>query len=152
MKEVKRSALVAQPASRMFALISDVDSYPSFVPWCTHVRVESRTEREIVAALGVKRGLLHMEFTTRTELDPDKRVEIHLVKGPFRSLHGTWLLTPIADTMGCRVELTMRFEFSNALSAMVLDPIFEDTAVSLVNAFVARARALGPPPAVSTAP
>src|SRR6185437_17015893 len=67
MREVKRSALVAQPPSRLFALINDIESYPRFLPWCTHARVQSRTEREIVATIGVKKGPLHGEFTTRNE-------------------------------------------------------------------------------------
>ena len=79
MREIKRSALVAQPPSRLFALINDIESYPRFLPWCTHARVESRTEREIVATLGVKQGPLHGEFTTRNELEPDKRILMHLV-------------------------------------------------------------------------
>jgi ribosome-associated toxin RatA of RatAB toxin-antitoxin module len=42
--------------------------------------------------------------------------------------------------MGCRVQLEMRFEFANALSATLLEPVFEQTVGSLVEAFVARAR------------
>src|SRR5579885_871902 len=75
MREVKRSALVAQPPSRLFALINDIESYPRFLPWCTHAHVQSRTEREIVATIGVKRGPLHGEFTTRNELEPDRRID-----------------------------------------------------------------------------
>ena len=45
MREVKRSALVSQPPAKLFALINDIESYPRFLPWCTHARVESRTAR-----------------------------------------------------------------------------------------------------------
>jgi ribosome-associated toxin RatA of RatAB toxin-antitoxin module len=148
MREVKRSALVAQPPSRLFALINDIESYPRFLPWCTHARVQSRSEREIVAAIGVKRGPLHGEFTTRNELEPDKRILMHLVDGPFKTLEGQWLLTPIGPD-GCRVELTMRFAFKSALSGMMFDHMFAETVGSLVEAFVTRSRltpsALDPP-------
>ena len=36
----------------------------------------------------------------------------------------------------------MRFAFANRMSALVFEPIFEQTAASLVDAFVARARSL----------
>jgi ribosome-associated toxin RatA of RatAB toxin-antitoxin module len=140
MREIKRSALVAQPPSRLFALINDIESYPRFLPWCTHARVESRTEREIVATLGVKQGPLHGEFTTRNELQPDTRILMHLVNGPFKTLEGEWLLTPIGSD-GCRVELSMRFAFKNALSAIMFEHKFAETVGSLVEAFVARSRA-----------
>ena len=139
MREIKRSALVAQPPSRLFALINDIESYPRFLPWCTHARVESRTEREIVATLGVKQGPLHGEFTTRNELQPDTRILMHLVNGPFKTLEGEWLLTPIGPD-GCRVELSMCFAFKNALSAVMFEHKFAETVGSLVEAFVARSR------------
>lgn len=141
MREVKRSALVAQTPGRMYALINDVESYPSFVPWCHYARVESRSDEEIVATLGVRRGPLQAEFTTRNELEPPRRVRMHLVRGPFRTLEGEWLITPIGD-IGTRVELTMRFEFANSLAAMMFEPLFEQTVASLVDAFVTRAREL----------
>ena len=139
MREIKRSALVAQPPSRLFALINDIESYPHFLPWCTHARVQSRTDREIVATIGVKRGPLHGEFTTRNELEPDKRILMHLVDGPFKTLEGQWLLTPIGPD-GCRVELSMRFAFKGALSAMMFESKFAETIGSLVEAFVVRSR------------
>jgi ribosome-associated toxin RatA of RatAB toxin-antitoxin module len=139
MREVKRSALVAQPPSRLFALINDIESYPRFLPWCTHARVQARTEREIVATIGVKRGPLHGEFTTRNELERDRRILMHLVDGPFKMLEGQWLLTPIGPD-GCRVELTMRFAFKSALSAVLFEHKFAETVGSLVEAFVTRSR------------
>jgi ribosome-associated toxin RatA of RatAB toxin-antitoxin module len=139
MREVKRSALVAQPPSRLFALINDIESYPRFLPWCTHARVQSRNESEIVATIGVKKGPLHGEFTTRNVLEPDKRILMHLVSGPFRMLEGEWLLTPIGPD-GCRVELSMRFAFKSALSGVMFDHMFAETVGSLVEAFVTRSR------------
>ena len=140
MREIKRSALVAQPPSRLFALINDIESYPRYLPWCTHAHVLSRTEREIVATIGVKKGPLHGEFTTRNELEPDRQILMHLVSGPFKTLEGQWLLTPIGLD-GCRVELSMRFAFKNSLSALMFENKFAETVGSLVEAFVTRAKA-----------
>ena len=70
---------------------------------------------------------------------PDRAVGMTLVSGPFRSLEGLWTLTPLGDD-GCSVELRMRFEFANRVSAALLEPVFEETAASLVDAFVVRAR------------
>jgi ribosome-associated toxin RatA of RatAB toxin-antitoxin module len=170
MREIKHSALVAQPPRRLFDLINDIDSYPSFIPWCTHAKVLSRSDREIVATIGVQRGPLHSEFTTRNELEQDRRIVMHLVNGPFKMLEGEWLLTPIAQAgsqppavglpaahgqtdakplpisegTGCRVQLTMKFAFKNALTAVLFEQKFAETASSLMDAFVARARALPP--------
>ena len=139
MREIKRSALVGKPPGVLFALINDIESYPQFLPWCTHARVQSRTDSEIIATIGVKRGPLQGEFTTRNVLELDRRIVMHLVNGPFRMLEGEWLLTPIGVD-GCRAELTMKFAFRNPLTAVLFEQKFAETASSLVDAFVARAR------------
>src|SRR5688572_31609360 len=139
MREVRRSALIAETPRRMYQLINEIEHYPDFVPWCTAARVESRTDTEVVATLDIKRGPLHAEFTTRNLLEPDRRVLMQLVRGPFRVLEGLWTLTALGE-LGCRVELEMRFEFSNRVTGTLFESLFEDSAGSLVDAFVKRAR------------
>jgi ribosome-associated toxin RatA of RatAB toxin-antitoxin module len=139
MREVKRSALIAESPARMYELINDIERYPLFVPWCTAARVQSRTDSEVVATLNSTRGPLRAEFTTRNLLEPGKRVLMQFVSGPFRVLEGLWTLTPLGE-LGCRVELEMRFEFANRVAGTLFEPLFEDTAASLVDAFVKRAR------------
>ncbi|MGB9332674.1 MAG: type II toxin-antitoxin system RatA family toxin [Steroidobacteraceae bacterium] len=138
MREVKRSALVSQPPGRVFALINDIESYPEFLPWCTHARVLSRSPSEILATIGVRQGPLAGEFTTRNTLANERSVHMQLVSGPFRTLEGRWQLTPI-ETHGCRVELDVRFEFKHRLSGLLFDSPFAHTVGSLVEAFVQRA-------------
>lgn len=139
MREIQHSAIIAQPPGRVFEVINDIESYPEFLPWCTHAKVLSRSEREIVATIGVRKGPLHGEFTTRNELEPDRRIAMQLVSGPFRTLEGEWLLSPIGQN-GCRAELHMRFAFKNTLSALLFEQKFGETMASLVDAFVTRAR------------
>lgn len=139
MREVKRTALIAETPARMYRLVNEIERYPEFLPWCTSARVDSRKEGEVVATLAIKRGPLHAEFTTRNLLEPNQRVLMQFVSGPFRVLEGLWTFTPLGD-LGCRVELEMRFEFANRVAGTLFEPLFENTAASLVDAFVKRAR------------
>ena len=139
MREVTRSALVALPPAELYALIIDIERYPEFVPGCSVARIESRGEREVVATIGIRRGGLDTEFTTRNTLDPDRSVAMRLERGPFKALEGLWSLRPVGES-GCEVTLRLRFEFANRFTAMMFSPMFEQTAASLVDAFVVRAR------------
>ena len=56
MREVKRAALVDRPPAELFALINDIESYPRFLPWCTHARVQSRSAQELIATIGARIG------------------------------------------------------------------------------------------------
>lgn len=141
MREMSRSALVARSPALVYHLVEAVERYPEFVPGCTAAQVLERSERQMLARLAVRRGLLRTEFTTRNELDPERSVHMQLVEGPFRVLDGHWTFTPVASN-GCRIDFKLRFEFSNSLKALVFEPLFEETAASLVRAFAARAQSM----------
>ncbi len=99
-----------------------------------------RGKDEVVVRLGVHRGPLNTRLTTRNHLRPHEQIRMELVDGPLRALHGLWTFAPVA-TNGCRIELQLQFEFSNALKAALLEPLLEGTATSMVQAFVAHAQA-----------
>lgn len=141
MRHFKRSALIGRPAGQVFGIIADVEKYPEFVPGCSAARVQFRDAAEVVAALDVRRGPLSTTFTTRNSLQPPHAIEMTLVEGPFRALQGRWSLLPLAVD-GCRIELELQFEFLRAFPATLFDPVFEEIAAALVDAFVARARGL----------
>lgn len=138
-----RTALVARTPAVLYGVVDDVEHYPSFVPGCTAAQVLERADQQVVARLAVRRGPLRTEFTTRNTLDPGRSIHMHLVDGPFRVLEGEWTFTPVAAN-GCRIDFSLRFQFSNALKSALFEPLFEETAASLVRAFVARAQSLPP--------
>jgi ribosome-associated toxin RatA of RatAB toxin-antitoxin module len=125
----------------MFALVDDVPSYPGFLPWCRKAEILERSEHEVLARLDVHKGPLHARFTTRNRMQRPDRIVLELVEGPFHRLEGEWRFSAIGDK-GSRVELAVGFAFANPLNAWILEPVFEHTCSSLVDAFVARARAL----------
>jgi ribosome-associated toxin RatA of RatAB toxin-antitoxin module len=141
MRVVERAALIAQPAATVYGLINDIESYPKFVPGCVRARIETRTQTEIVATLGVKRGPLALDFTTRNTLTPHSAIDMQLVSGPFSTLAGGWQLTALSEA-GCRATLRLQFAFSNRATGLLLEPLFASTVQALVDAFVARARGL----------
>lgn len=122
-------------------MVEEVERYPEFVPGCTLAQVLERDGNAVVARLAVSRGLLSTEFTTRNIMDPNRSIHMQLVEGPFRVLQGHWSFTPVASN-GCRIEFALQFEFSNALKSALFEPLFEQTAASLLRAFVARAQSL----------
>jgi ribosome-associated toxin RatA of RatAB toxin-antitoxin module len=136
-----RSALVARSPEMVYQIVEDVERYPEFVPGCTEAKILERSAHEQVARLAVRRGPLRTEFTTRNRLEPGRSIHMELVDGPFKMLEGAWTLTPVASN-GCRIELYLRFQFSNLLKSALFEPLFEETAASLVRAFVSRAQSL----------
>ncbi len=136
-----RTSLVARLPPVLYRLVTDVERYPEFVPGCTAARMLERGTSEIVAHLAVRRGPLRTAFTTRNRLEPDRRVSMELVEGPFQVLEGCWEFAPVASN-GCRIDLRLRFQFAIALKSALFEPLFEQAQADLVRAFVARAQSL----------
>lgn len=139
MREMTRTSLVARLPRVVYQLVDDIERYPEFVPGCTAAEVLERSGRIVVARLAVRRGLLHTEFTTRNQLDPDRSVHMELVEGPFKVLEGSWQFSPVASN-GCRIDFRLRFQFANPLKSALFEPLFEQAQTDLVRAFVARAQ------------
>lgn len=140
-RQVDRQALVPFSPQQMFDLVDDVASYPQFLPWCRAATVLERKPEEVVATLQIHKGGLHTSFTTRNRLQPPHSINLALVNGPFRALDGEWQFQEVGDK-GSRVRLKLRFGFANPLNAWLLEPVFEHTCNSLVDAFVKRARSV----------
>jgi ribosome-associated toxin RatA of RatAB toxin-antitoxin module len=141
MVTVERQALVPYSAARMYALVEDVESYPSFLPWCRGAEVAFRDARRTVATLHVEYRGVRQQFTTENRKRPPERIELALVSGPFRSLSGEWRFAALAAE-ACRVELSLAYELGTPILDRLLGPAFDHIANTFVDAFVRRADAL----------
>jgi ribosome-associated toxin RatA of RatAB toxin-antitoxin module len=142
MREVKRSALVPYTAEQMFALVEDIERYPQFLPWVAAAQLLERTPQTVVGRLEMHRAGMREIVTTRNMLTPPREITLTLVAGPFKTLEGCWTFEPIGEDRGTRVSLSMRFEFANSMLNLLLSRSFEKSCNELVDAFVARARAV----------
>jgi len=138
---VQRSEWVPYSAEQMFDLVNDVESYPEFLPHCRSARIlESRDDR-VKATIELAKGALHKSFTTLNRMEAPHLIDIRLVDGPFRSLHGSWSFTEHKGR-GTRIALDLEFEFSSRLMSLAIGPVFNHVANSLVDAFVRRAKVI----------
>jgi len=146
MRQVERSAIVPYGAQAMYDLVADVERYPEFLPGCTGARVHERDGGRVVASIALASGPLRTEFRTRNVLEEGRTIHMVLDDGPFESLDGLWSFAPLGSD-GARVDLNVRFAFASRAVDLVLGPVFEALCNQLVDAFVARARAIYGPPA-----
>ena len=141
MKTVHKSVLIWYSPAEMFAMVTDVASYPQFLPWCDRASVEEQTAQGMVAKVGISIAGIRQSFTTRNWHEPDQKVSLTLVNGPFSKLEGNWNFLPLGDgsQRACKVEFTLCYDFDNKTLAALVGPVFDKIAGSLVDAFVKRA-------------
>ena len=139
MPTISRSALVMHSAKEMYQLINDVLSYPQFLPDCGDSKVISQSDTAMTAAILIKKGGISKWFTTENTLIENEQVILNLVDGPFKSLKGSWLFTPLSDK-ACKIHFELEYEFSNTLLALTLGSVFTHLTNNIVQAFTKRAK------------
>ncbi|PAT31940.1 ubiquinone-binding protein [Vandammella animalimorsus] len=152
MKHVEKSALVWFSPAQMFALVTDVASYPQFLPWCDQARVLEQDEHGMLAEVGMAFARVRQSFVTRNEHVGQERVRMQLVRGPFSTLQGEWTFQPIGgqsaeQSQACKVGLVLSYDFDSAALRLLVGPVFDKIANTLVQAFVQRAEQLYGKPA-----
>ena len=138
MKKISKNALVPYSAAQMYALVNDIESYADFLPWCSESTVLEKNDNQIKASIKIAYSSLNKTFTTLNSLTPETKIEMQLVDGPFKKLHGEWLFTQLGDD-GCKVSLDLEFEFKSKLVDMTMGPVFSQIANTLVDSFSERA-------------
>jgi ribosome-associated toxin RatA of RatAB toxin-antitoxin module len=136
--EVRRSALVAHSAERMFELIEAAERYPDFLPWCSAAQIIERTDEVVVARIHVSWRGARFSFVTRNPKRHPHWMAIGLQEGPFRRFEGQWQLTPLAE-WGCRIEFVLSYDFASSLVGTLASPVFDHLANTLMDAFIRRA-------------
>ena len=141
MKTVSKSVLIWYSPQEMYVLVTEVDQYPQFLPWCDNARVVTADATGMTAEIGISFSGIRQKFTTRNEHIPGQQVTMKLVNGPFSRLDGVWNFLPIGDgsQRACKVELTLHYGFTNATLGKLVGPVFDKIAGSMVDAFVKRA-------------
>ena len=123
----------------MYAVVSDVEKYPQFLPWVLALRILSRRENGLTAEMAVGYGALRERYTSDVKLDPAiRRIDVTQIKGPFKTLENHWQFTPQGE--GCEIAFSILFEFKNRLLHSVAGAKFEKVMLKMADAFEARAK------------
>ena len=138
MGSIDRSALLPYTAEEMFRLVTDIEAYPEFLPWCSGAAILSQEEDGVIARIDFSVGNVSKSFTTRNVHKGVEKISLQLVDGPFSKLQGLWRFRPLGEA-GCKINLTLNYDFANRMVSMVVGPVFNNIANSLVESFHARA-------------
>ena len=132
---------VPYPAELMYAVVSDVEKYPQFLPWVVALRVLARKPDGMSAEMAVGYGGLRERYTSDIKLTPAiHRIDVTQTSGPFEVLENHWQFTPRGDGQGCEVTFSILFEFKSRLLHSVAGAKFEKVMLKMADAFEARAK------------
>jgi coenzyme Q-binding protein COQ10 len=144
------SRIVPYSADLMFGIVTDVERYPQFVPWCVALRILKRETvgpREILLCETIVgfRGLREKYTSRVTAIAREHRVDVVQVDGMFRKLDTHWRFTP-QNEKSCRVDFAIDFQFRSRVLDAVAGKAFGLVVTQMTRAFEDRARKLSEKP------
>lgn len=141
MPKIRVSETLPFTCQEMYDVVVDVESYPQFLPWCSHSRVWDKKDDQFVAELTVSFKGVREKFQTLDEIVPNRKVTITLKSGPFRHLISTWEFRPLEGSR-TKVDFFIDFKFSNRMKEMLMGPVFTQISKQMIQAFKRRAMTL----------
>ena len=137
------SRILPYEPAQLAGLVADVQAYPRFVKWVTAMRVwNGRDEAPGVTLIDAEAqvgfSFLKERFSTWVRHDRNlPRVEVGLIRGPFRHLRNRWDFH--ADPKGTRLEFMIDFDFRNPILNAMLNANFDLAVEKLIASFEAEA-------------
>lgn len=126
---------------QLFDLVTAVDKYPEFLPWCVASRITKREGDVFYADLIIGYKMVREKFGSRvTALRPD-HIHVEYLSGPMKYLSNHWRF--IDNKNGTTtIDFFVDFEFKNPVFQKLMGLFFNETVRRMVGAFEERANEL----------
>ena len=135
--------LVPHLPVNLYHLVSDVNDYPQFLPWCLAARIRSQDDEKMIADLMIGFRIYREKFTSYVDFDPEQlKIYVQYAEGPFKYLENQWHFKPHEG--GCLIDFHVDFEFRSRFFQSVIETLFSEAVKRMVRAFETRADTLYP--------
>lgn len=157
-KKVREQIVLPYTPKELYSIVSDVDSYHHFLPYCLGSRVigpsdsprakENRQNASSIvdAELTIGFSAFRESYVSEVSMRPNEWVLAHAKPSPlFQELHTAWHFRPLpagASIPRTEVTFTLAFAFSSPFYAAVAGQVFEKLSSSMLEAFQQRARSV----------
>ena len=120
MLKIEKKVHSNSSAENLYGLVSDVESYSEFIPWCEKSIIERRVHDYFFAKLNMKYLLFSGSFVSKVTLyDYERRINALGVKGSFRYLEANWIFDEYDD--GTLVSVNLELDLNNIILEKAID-------------------------------
>ncbi|VAW15605.1 hypothetical protein MNBD_ALPHA12-500 [hydrothermal vent metagenome] len=142
MPKLNFSRTVPYKPEQMLDLVSDMASYPHFVPNCSAMDIkpsEKAPDRVCDVCMHMDFGPISQSYTSRVTIDRENMtISVKALDGLFSYMKTQWIFNEIEQ--GTRVLFKIDFEIANPLLRAVLNPAFAARQGEIIDAFMLEAK------------
>ena len=137
MIKIEKKVYSNSSAETLYGLVSDVESYSEFIPWCEKSIIERRVHDYFFAKLNMKYLLFSGSFVSKVTLyDYERRINALGVKGSFRYLEANWVFDEYDD--GTLVSINLELDLNNTILEKAIDSASEILIKETISSFEKR--------------
>ena len=130
---------------QIFDLVSDVEKYPEFLPWCKKCQITNQiSANHFEAVMVIKfKGVIE-QYKSNVEMGSNDQglfINVTAIEGPFKRLTNKWNFKEI-DYNSCQVDFAIDFEFKSLILSKIIGQLFTKATEKMIKAFEDRAEDL----------
>ena len=141
MPHFDHSEILPFPRDLLYKIVTDVNLYPEFLPWCLSANILEKGKSDLLADLQVGLGPFKETFRSHVKLTPPSRVEVIYKEGSLKHLNTFWILQEISPHE-THIDFHVDFVFQSRIFNKMIESFFEQAAHKMINAFKKRAEFL----------
>jgi coenzyme Q-binding protein COQ10 len=142
---VENKRILEHRLELLYDVITDVESYSEFIPWCKKVTIITEKTNEVISDVNVEflfikekyRSIANFEPPQKKDGDIIAKVDIEMLEGPFEYFSTIWILKSVNENKTL-VDFKCDFSFKNKIYDGIASTVLMAANDKIINAFVKR--------------
>lgn len=140
MAGANRTIVINAPIEKVFSVVSDLESYPKFLPEVKKIHITRESPDTVVADYEVDM-VKRVKYTLRLKSEAPRRLSWTWVRGEFmKDNQGSWALEPLSPTQ-TQVTYTIEVTLGALVPKSMVNALVDTQLPKMLEAFKARAEA-----------
>ncbi len=137
MNQFKRLFIIKKPVQEVFKVLSDVEQYHTFIPYCIESKITEEQNDYSLVTLNIEFFGIQTSFTTKNVVKNNKSIEMDLIEGPFEKFKSSWRLEEV-DHQTTSLSFEMNYQMRNKILEMAFKKNLKTVSESIIKAFKSR--------------
>tara|TARA_B100001250_G_scaffold320895_1_gene283842 strand:- start:1465 stop:1884 length:420 start_codon:yes stop_codon:yes gene_type:complete len=137
LNQFKRLFIIKKPVQEVFKVLSDVEQYHTFIPYCIESKITEEQNDYSLVTLNIEFFGIQTSFTTKNVVKNNKSIEMDLIEGPFEKFKSSWRLEEV-DHQTTSLSFEMNYQMRNKILEMAFKKNLKTVSESIIKAFKSR--------------